>query len=341
VSVTPPTEPATSRRAAVAKVMDDRPLLLLFLGTVMFSLGPLLIAVSTTSGAVLSFWRLWLGAALLGAIALWRRTSVGHRTSRAGWRWAAGAGVVFGLHQVMFMIAVKATSVVDVTLMQVLVPILVGVLAYVMFGERPGAAFRLWSAVAVAGAVVVVLGGTTGPEGDPVGMALAVGNVVFFAVYVVWSKRAMSHISVLPFLFGATAVAAMTVSVYVAVAGEAVASVGGRNLAIAAIIAVGPGALGHFLSTHPLRRVAANIPPVMQLAMPFLSGGMAWLLLGQPVTWLHVVGGLATVIGVVGALLSPGGRRMSRTDDASSEVTAVPDDAPGAGPAAATARSTD
>jgi drug/metabolite transporter (DMT)-like permease len=315
VSVTPSTTSVPSRRAAVAKALDDRPLTLLFLGTVMFSLGPLLIAVSTTSGAVLSFWRLWIGAALLGAVALLRRTSAGHRTSRAGWGWAAGAGVVFGLHQVMFMVAVKATSVVDVTLMQVLVPILVGVLAYLMFGERPGAAFRLWSSVAVAGAVVVVLGGTTGPQGEPAGMALAVGNVVFFAVYVVWSKRAMSHISVLPFLFGATTVAGVTVSAYAAVAGEAVASVSGRDLGIAAVIAVGPGALGHVLSTHPLRRVAANIPPVMQLAMPFLSGGLAWLLLGQPVTWLHVAGGLATVVGVVGALLSPGGRRMSRSGD--------------------------
>jgi drug/metabolite transporter (DMT)-like permease len=214
---------------------------------------------------------------------------------------------------VMFMVAVKATSVVDVTLMQVLQPILVGVLAYLMFGERPGTAFRLWSAVAVAGAAVVVLGGTTGPEGDPAGMTLAVGNVVFFGVYVVWSKRAMGHIGVLPFLFGATTVAAVTVSVYAAVAGEAVAAISGRDLGIAAVIALGPGTLGHVLSTQPLRRVAANIPPVMQLAMPFLSGGLAWLLLGQSVSWLHVVGGLATVIGVMGALLSPGGRRLARS----------------------------
>ncbi len=192
-----------------------------------------------------------------------------------------------------------------------------------MFGERPGAAFRVWSAVAVAGAAVVVLGGTTGPQGEPAGMALAVGNVVFFAMYVVWSKRAMSHIDVLPFLSGATIVAGVTVSAYAAVAGEAVAAISRRDLGIAAVIAVGPGALGHVLSTQPLRRVAANIPPVMQLAMPFLSGGLAWLLLGQPVSWLHVVGGLATAIGVVGALLSPGGRRLSRPDDDAAAVPAA------------------
>jgi drug/metabolite transporter (DMT)-like permease len=174
----------------------------------------------------------------------------------------------------------------------------------------------------VAGAAVVVLGGTTGPQGEPAGMALAVGNVVFFAIYVVWSKRAMGHIGVLPFLFGATTAAALTVSLYTAVAGESVVSISGRDLGIAALIALGPGTLGHILSTQPLRRVAANIPPVMQLAMPFLSGGLAWLLLGQPVSWLHVVGGLATVVGVMGALLSPGGRRLSRSSSPAADDVA-------------------
>ena len=51
VSVTPGTTPHRGVRAAVVSALDDRPLLLLFLGTVMFSVGPLLIAVSDTSGA--------------------------------------------------------------------------------------------------------------------------------------------------------------------------------------------------------------------------------------------------------------------------------------------------
>jgi drug/metabolite transporter (DMT)-like permease len=47
------------------------------------------------------------------------------------------------------------------------------------------------------------------------------------------------------------------------------------------------------------------------LAMPFLSGGLAWLLLGQGFSLMRVVGGLVTLVGVVGALISPAGRRAS------------------------------
>jgi drug/metabolite transporter (DMT)-like permease len=293
----------------VVAALDQRPLLMIWMGVVLFSIGPVLVAGSTTSGAVLSFWRLWIGVALLGVLTLWRRRTTGIRASRRGWGWTVAAGLAFGIHQLFFMIAIKATSVVDVTLMQLLQPILVGVLAFLAFGERSGLAFRLWSMVAVVGAGIVILAGTTGPDGNPFGMALAVANIVFFAFYFVWSKQAMTHIAALPFLLGVAVVAGLAVSLFVAVTGAPVGDISTRDVLIAASIAVIPGSLGHFLTTHPLPRVPANLPPVMQLTIPFMSGGLAWLLFGQGFSLLHLVGGLVTIVGVVGALLSPGRRQ--------------------------------
>jgi drug/metabolite transporter (DMT)-like permease len=285
---------------------DRSPLLLVGLGVLLFSTGPVMVAGSATTGPVLSFWRLWIGALLMGGFTLvgrWRPTLV-------GWTWAGRCGVVFGIHQLFFMIAIKATSVVDVTLMQVLQPVFVGALALVLFGERPGRGFRLWSGVAIVGAAVVVLAGAAGPSGDPLGVLFAMLNVAFFAVYFVWSKQARDQIDTVPFLFGVVVAAGVVVSLFVVVAGEPVGSISRADLGRALYIAAIPGALGHFVTTWPLQRVAANVPPVMQLAMPFLSGALAWIFLGQTVTWLHVVGGAITVFGVFGSLLSPSGRRL-------------------------------
>jgi drug/metabolite transporter (DMT)-like permease len=290
---------------------SSHPLLLVGLGVVLFSTGPVMVAGSSASGPVLSFWRLVIGAPLMGLLTLWHMRTSGRRPDSSGWSWAARCGVAFGLHQLFFVVAVKSTSVVDVTLMQVLQPVFVGVLAAVLFGERPGTAFRLWSLVAIGGAAVVVFGGATGPDGDAVGITLAIANVAFFALYFVWSKQARDHIDTVPFLFGVVVAAAVVVSGLVLVTGEPVTAVSGRDLLIAAYIAIVPGAIGHFVTTWPLRRVAANIPPVMQLAMPFLAGGLAWLVLGQRITLLHVLGGLITIAGVAGSLLSPAGRRLA------------------------------
>ena len=282
-----------------------------------------MVAGSSVSGPVLSFWRLWIGAALMGVLTVWRVRSSGRRPDAVGWTWAGRCGVAFGIHQLFFMSAIKATSVVDVTLMQVLLPVFVGVLAAVLFGERPGMPFRLWSMVAIVGAAVVVLAGVSGPAGDPGGIALAVANVVFFALYFVGSKQARPHIDTVPFLFGVVVSAGMVVSLYVLAAGEAVGSIGGHDLLLAATIAAVPGALGHFVTTWPLQRISANVPPVMQLATPFLAGGLAWIVLGQRITVLHLLGGLITIGGVMGSLLSPSGRRLV---EAGPDATMVPGD---------------
>lgn len=297
-------------RARATGTLASRPLLLVGVGVLLFSTGPVMVAGSETTGPVLSFWRLWIGAGLMGALTVWQIRSSGRRPDRTGWTWAARCGAAFGVHQLFFMIAIKATSVVDVTLMQVLQPIFVGLLAIALFGERPGTGFRLWSLVAIAGAAVVVLAGASGPEGDPVGVALAVLNVAFFAVYFVWSKQARSHIDTVPFLFGVVVAAGVVVTGFVVVAGEPVGSISSGDLLIAAYIASVPGALGHFVTTWPLQRVPANVPPVMQLAMPFLAGGLAWIFLGERISLLHVLGGAITIAGVVGSLTSTAGRRL-------------------------------
>ncbi|HUF31866.1 MAG TPA: DMT family transporter [Acidimicrobiales bacterium] len=301
----------TGAGARLAAAGARRPVALVWLGVLLYSTGPVMVGASSVSGPVLSFWRLWIGVVVMGAATLVHVRVSGRVPDRTGWSWAARAGVAFGLHQLAFMSAIKATSVVDVTLMQVLAPMFVAVLAIPLFGERPGVTFRLWSLVAVLGAATVVLAGASGPEGAPLGMALAVLNVGFFAVYFVWSKRARDHIDVVPFLLGVVVAAGLTVTAYVVVAGEAPGSATGRDLALAAAIALVPGALGHFVSTWPLRWLGANVPPVIQLTMPFLAGGLAWLVLGQVITPLHLLGGLVTVAGVAGAVLSPSGRRLA------------------------------
>jgi drug/metabolite transporter (DMT)-like permease len=300
-----------TRAGRLREAARRQPLTLVALGVFLYSIGPVLVAASTVSGPVLSFYRLWIGVGAFGILTVVHVRVTGHRPDRHGWSWALRAGAAFGVHQLFFMSAIKATSVVDVTLMATLSPIIVGVLAVPMFGERTGPAFRLWSALAIVGAGVVVLAGSSGPDGDPLGMGLAAANVFFFALFFMYSKRGRDHIDVIPFLFGVMTVAALTVSAFVLVFGEPLGTIDGRSLLAAAGIALLPGLVGHFVMTWPLRWVPANIPPVMRLAQPAIAGALAWWLLGQEVGAIYVVGGLVTVVGVAGSILSPAGRRLA------------------------------
>ena len=288
----------------------DRPLAPIALGVLLYSTGPVFVQASSVSGAVFSFWRLWMGVGVFGLAVLVQRTrGDGHVDPRA-WRWPVLAGVAFGLHQLSLFTAVKLTTVADVTLIGATSPVVTGLLAVPVFAERPGPRFRLWAVIAMVGSAVVVVGGSTGPSGDPLGMALALANVVLFAVFFLVSKASRPHLGTLPFLGATLTVAAVVVSAYVGLATDSVASARPTDLMYAAIVAAGPGFVGHVVMTWPLQWVPANIPPVMRLAMPLFAGTWAWVFLGETVGWSHLAGGAVVVAGVAGAVLSREGREL-------------------------------
>jgi len=275
--------------------------------TLIFSTGPVVIALATASGPVLSFWRMWIGVPLMATAALLNVRRSTRRPSPRGLRLAVLAGIGFGCHQFTLMTALRTTSVVDVTLMNTLCPIVVGALAAPLFGERPGVAFRLWSLVAMAGAAGVAFVGSTGATGNPKGMALAATNVAFYSVYFVWSKQARAHIDTWPFLFVAFTVSALVVSAFALVGGAPILSITSRDLFIAFVVAAGPGLVGHGMMTWSLKFVPANVPPVVMLTIPLFSGAMAWAFAGQSVTVLKAAAGAFTLGGVLGAVRSSGG----------------------------------
>jgi drug/metabolite transporter (DMT)-like permease len=124
--VVPMQSPATARMQEAAR---HRALALVALGVAFYATGPVMIRASSVTGTVFSLWRLVIGVPLLAIpmTVLVRRG--GRRPRGRTWIWAFWGGLVFGIHQVMFMVAIKATSVTDVTLMGTLAPVATAVLA--------------------------------------------------------------------------------------------------------------------------------------------------------------------------------------------------------------------
>lgn len=276
----------------------------------LYSTGPVLLQTSTLSGPQFSFWRLWIGVAGLAVVVgVQRRLGVAWPTWRQ-WRFSLWAGVAFGIHQLLFFTAVRVTTVVDVSLMNALAPIVTAVGARWLFAERPGSRFWGWAAVAIAGGAGLAVTASTAPTGSAIGMTMALANVVFFAIFFLLSKAGRDHLPVMAFLLGTIFVAALLVSAFVALAGMDPTRATTTDLALAAAVALGPGLLGHFIMTWPLRYVPANIPPIMRLAQPFIAGALAWWLVAEPLSWRHLLAGALVVIGAAGTVLSDDGRQL-------------------------------
>jgi drug/metabolite transporter (DMT)-like permease len=155
------------------------------LAVVVWGMGSVIVKLVDTGALVFAFYRLWLAVAFLATILLVTRrrlTWTGLRTSGLG-------GMLFGLHIVLFFSAVQRTSVADVTLIGALQPILLLAVSP-WIGEQITARHAAWTAVAVAGVAVVIVGLAGSPVWSLTGDVLAVGSVMTFTGYFLASKRA-------------------------------------------------------------------------------------------------------------------------------------------------------
>ena len=288
-----------------------RPLLVIAMSVVAFSTAPVLVQASSTTGPVFAFWRAWIGiAATAAVVAAVGRPDLVWPKGRRGWWNPFCAGFFNAVSMVMFMTAVKFTSVAEVSLLTMLNPVLIALWAIPLFGERPGLRFRLWTLVAIIGAVVVILGGSIGPEGNPAGIAMAVLSVVAFSLQFVTLKLGRGTTETMPLMIAMLCASALFVSLFCLLTGQDVRAVTRADLLQVAGVVILPGGVGAILLTWSLRWVPANVPPLMNLPLPLLAGGMAWLFLGEPVTLIHLVGGAVTLAGVAAALMSPSGKAL-------------------------------
>ena len=203
------------------------------------------------------------------------------------------------------------TSVAGTSLILLLSPVLIALWAIPLFGERPGIRFRLWTLVAVIGASVVVLGGSSGPDGDPVGVTLAVISVVLLATQFVVTKVGRRTLDTVPLHIATVCSGAVFVTIFGLVTGHDFGEMTRTDfLCVLGVVALA-STLSALLLTWSLRWLPAQHPSPHPPAHPVLRRCDRLGLPGrgddpQP----SIRGRRHRGSGVAAALLSKSGRRL-------------------------------
>lgn len=268
------------------------------LGTVAWGAAGILVKLTAISGLTLPLYRLGLGLLLMSAAALALR----RRITWAALLASAPGGLFFGADVALFFAALKRTSVADATFIGSLQPVLVLLLAGPLFGERLGLRQLAWMGLALAGVGVVVLGGPEGAGGGLAGDALATGALLAWAGYWLASKRARVKLATVEYMTGMFLVAGLLLTPFTLMLDTTFAVPRAIDWVWLALLGLVPST-GHVLFNWAHRYVPATISSVVQAGVPVVATGAAFLVLGESVTWLQVLGGLAAVsaIGAIAA----------------------------------------
>lgn len=258
--------------------------------------GGIMVKLASFEGVALSFYRLWLGFAVMFLILHLMRRPLSVTAVRA----ALPGGLLFGVNVAMFFTGIKLTTVANATLVSALQPALVLLVAGAWFSERVGLREVFWTGVSFAGVVVVILGSAGAPAWSPIGDLLAVGALFTFTGYFLVSKRIRSSVDPVQYVAAIQFIAAVVVTPIALVTGPRNLVAGGPiDWLWMVMIVLVSGLGGHLLVNWAHRYVDVSISSLLMLGVPIVAALGAWAVLAEPLGPLQILGGLIALAAIV------------------------------------------
>ena len=264
-------------------------------GVLAVSAAAILIRLAEAPAIAVAFWRCALGAALLLPPALMRRERFPRgRDLYVG----VASGVALGAHFGFWISSLDHTSVAASVVLVSTQPVFVGILAYLLFGERTSPLSFAGILAALAGTAVIAGDDSVG-SAALLGNALALVGAVTIAIYVLIGRSSRTGgIGVLPYsvvVYSAAALALLPVALLFEVR---LWGYSGETWLWLWAITLGPQIMGHTVFNWALRYIEASVVSGTVLAEPVVSALLAWLILFERPGVATVLGGGVVLFGL-------------------------------------------
>ena len=280
-------------------ISEAAALLALFAGALALGTSGIFVRWSQTGPTATAFWR---GALALPVLALWaylerRRTRAAGATPASlrdpMFLWA---GVFFAGDLALWHTSLLLTSIAASTLEANCAPMLVTLAAWALWGERPRPVFLLALLLAFAGMLLILVpklgAGSHAFTGDALGLATA----CFYAGYILAVARLRTRHGTGIVMFASTLVFSVLLLPLALLQKFLPLDAHGWWVLIAC--ALSAQALGQSLIAYALARLPASFSAVGLYVAVVAAAGYAWLLLGERLAPVQMVGGVV-VLGAI------------------------------------------
>ena len=272
---------------------------------------------------VVSF-RIGLAAALLLAFVVATRPKL-LRVRRSDLPLLLGYGLVgVALVQFLYFAAVSRIPIGVAMLLEFTSPVLVAL--WVRFVRRVVLPARMWvgTALALVG-LALVAEVWQGLRLDALGLLFGVGAALCAAAYFLIGERGVSTLPALGLVTWGMVIGAVAIAVMAppwSLPGDIMASdtdFGGLTVPVWTLLvtcAVVSTAMAYLLSISAMRHLPANVVSVIALCEPIVAITLAWLVLGQALTLIQVVGAGVLLVGATIVQLASRQPKVVLTGDA-------------------------
>lgn len=283
-----------------------RPRLAALLGAACISFSGILYRYAEVSPSTGTVYRALFGLPLLVLVGIAEQRRYGGLPTTTI-RLAAIAGIFFAGDLLLWHHAIEAVGAGLATVLANLQVIVVGIVAWLLLGERPSRATFLALPVVLLGVVLIsgAIGGQAYGADPALGVVLGIGTALCYAGYLLVIRRGMRDPRRPA---GPVAVATL----FTALAASLVGVVGGdldptpplASLAWLAVLGVTSQSAGYILISISLPRLPAVMTSIILLAQPVMTVVLSMILLGEAPSATQLLG-VGLVIGGIAAATVP------------------------------------
>ena len=269
----------------------------LLVGATCIALSPIWVRVSETGPTASAFWRVALASPVL-----WLLQSLNRRAAppvAPNGKLLLAAGIAFAGDLAVWHTSIKLTTVANSTLLANLASIFVTLAAWLLWKQRPRALFLAGLVTALVGVGMLVETSARLSPGALSGDALGVVTAMFYAWYILAVKQLRDRgVGTLRLMAITTTLTASLLLPVALASGDQmlpVTPLGWWKLVGLALVS---HAAGQGLIAYALAHLPAAFSSVSLLFQPVMAAVFAWVLLGEPLAPLQIVGGLVVLAGI-------------------------------------------
>jgi drug/metabolite transporter (DMT)-like permease len=275
---------------------NAKPRLALAFGILCISIFPILVKIKLTPGLISAFYRMAIAVSLLLPYVL--ITKKFQLPEKKYLVLAILCGILFASDVAVWNIAIQESSATQASLLTNLSPLWVGIISYVFLKTKPATNFWIGTTVALFGMTMLVGFQFFLKLDFDNAFILAVLSGILYSIYLLVSKKVLSHIDVLSFMV----ISLLASTVYLALVCVAMkepfsgfSDVGWLVLLIQAVVCQLMAWLSISYATQHMRptRISLSL-----LGQAVLTSILAWLFLDEKITFNMIIGGIILLLGI-------------------------------------------
>jgi len=292
-----------------------RLLLILPIGILAVSTASIFVKLCDAPALIIAAYRVTLASFLLIPVAaqqkLWRQWSI------LSLKWGVLPGLFLGLHFAFWIGSLKFTSVASSVVLVSTSPIFVGIGGWLFLGERLNLRLMLGILLSVMGGGLISYGDMTVSKEAFLGDGMALLGALGASGYFLVGRKLRKDQGLVAYILPVYSTAAGVLILLSLAFQKPFFGYSPNTYALFLLLALIPQLIGHTTLNWALRYLPASLVAITTLGEPIGSSVLAYIVLGESLTPLKVMGGLTIFAGILIALsrnLGPHEERRKTTE---------------------------